>query len=148
MWMHILSDWHSRSLFIHFNLKFLFLSHTYITSSLQDNSFKLYPTPANDSGHLFNNTTLTFRVLHLQWAIFSDLQLPLVWSWRRPHRSQVKYFLDPRFCSLWESQVTRWIGSEGLHPRVASSNLFWRQDCFSCQSWARTQKAHQRDLRT
>ena len=91
---------------------------------------------------------LTFRALHLQWAIFSDLQLPLVQSWGRPRRSQVKYYQDPIFCSSREFQATHWIGSKDLHQRAVLSGFFWRQDCFLCQSWPQTWKAHWRDLRT
>ena len=58
------------------------------------------------------------------------------------------YFQYPRFCSPWESQVIHWIESECLHRKAASSNLFWRQDHLSYQSWAQMQKACWRDLRT
>jgi hypothetical protein len=61
--MHILSDRHSSSFFIHFKLIIALLSRNSVTSSLQDFPFHLYPTPANSSGHFVTKTTLTFRVL-------------------------------------------------------------------------------------
>jgi hypothetical protein len=34
----------------------------------------VYPTPANGSGHFDIKTTLTFRALRLQWAIFRQFE--------------------------------------------------------------------------
>ena len=48
--MHILSDRHSNSFFIHFNLIISLLSQNSVTSSLRDFPFHSYPMPANGSG--------------------------------------------------------------------------------------------------
>ncbi len=48
--MHILSDRHSNSFFIHFNLIISLLSQNSVTSSLWDFPFHSYPTPANGPG--------------------------------------------------------------------------------------------------
>ena len=104
--------------------------------------------PANGSGHFVNKTMLSLRALRLQWVIFSNSKLLSVWSLGRPRRSQVKDFLDSRFCSLQEYQAAHWIGSRNLHQRAVSRDSFWRQDRSSCQSWAQMQRTCRRDSRT
>ena len=148
MQMHILSSWHFRSFFIHFKLIISLLSHTFITSSLQDNSFNciLRQQTAHD-------TLLTKPCSPSERCIcgrrFSfDSQIPSVRSRGHLRRSQDKFLQGPRFCSPQRYWVMRLIGSDDPFPRVRSSNFFWRRDCLSYLSQVQAQKAQWKGSRT
>ena len=90
--MHILLDWHSRSLFIHFNLIFSLLSRISVSSSLQDFPFNhiLHQQTAQDTVLTKPRSPSEHCVCSRRISV--DLQLPSVQSRGRLRRSQVKYF--------------------------------------------------------
>ena len=88
--MHVLSDRHSSSFFIHFNLIISLLSQNSVTSSLRDFSFIhiLHQQTAQDT-LISKPRSLSERcICSRQFSV--DSRLPSVRSWGRLRRSQFK----------------------------------------------------------
>ena len=153
--MHILSDRHSSSFVIHFNLIISLLSQISVTSSLQDFPFihilcqqtaqdTLLSKPRSPSERCVCSRQ-TFLIRNFRWFDCGGLCVGVK---SRTCKSQAKSLHGPRFCSLQRYRATRSIESRKRLPRVHSSNLFWRRDCFLYPSCVQAQKSQQKGSRT
>ena len=95
--MHILSDKHSRSLFIHFNLIISLLSRISVTSSLRDFPFiRILRQQTAQDTLLTKPLSPSVRCVCSR-QISVDLQLPSVRSLGRLGKSQAKSYKDQDF---------------------------------------------------
>ena len=129
--MHILSDRHSHSFFIHFNLIITLLSQISLTSSLQDFPFIRILRQQTAQDTLISKPRSPSERCICSRQFSFDLQLLSVRLWGHLRRSQDRFLQGSRFHSPQRYWAMRSIGSRNLFPRVRSSDFLWRQDHFS-----------------